>query len=183
MPKDKFSINLLPASYTGLQKEYTKFLRVQTISIGIILFLVFLASLTVALGVFQNSQVKSAQATLDNFTSKVSDLKPKEASLAILKNRLSVIDQITSLPSKQRSLYNLVTQLTPPSLTILAVSIDSSGNMLLTILSPDYLSIDSLLVSLMSASKNEGRISQVLIDNLSRSRDGVYRGSLKIVAK
>lgn len=183
MSKDKLSINLLPAQYTGLQKEYTKFLRVQTISVGIILFLIFLASLTVALGVFQNQQVKSAQANLDNFTSKVSGLKPKEASLAILKNRLSVIDQIISLPSKQRSLYNLVTQLSPPSLTISGVSIDTSGNMLLTVLSPDYSSMDGLLTALMSTSRNEDKIAQVLVENLSRSRDGVYRGSLKIVAK
>lgn len=183
MSKDKFSINLLPAQYTGLQKDYVKFLRVQTVSIGIILFLIFLASLTVALGVFQNSKIKSAQAALDNFTSRVSSFKPQEASLALLKNRLSAIDQITSLPSKQRSLYNLVTQLTPSAVTISGVSIDSSGSMLLTILSPDYLSIDSLLTALMSTSRNENKIAQVLVENLSRSRDGIYRGSLKIVTK
>ena len=145
MPKDRLSINLLPIEYTGLQKQYEKFYKVQAFSIAIILILGFLASITVALRVFQSQQVRVAQADLDNFTNKVTNLKPKEASLVILKNRLSTIDQISSLPSKQRSLYVLVNKLLPASLQISSISIEASGDMLLTIVSPDYFSIDNLL--------------------------------------
>lgn len=182
MTKNKISINLLPAEYTGLLKEYTKFYKIQTISIILILVLIFLSSITVALRLFQSQRIKIAQANLEDVTTKVTQQKPKESSLTVLKSRLSTIDQISSLPSKQREMYNLVSSLLPPSLNISNVSVDKSGGMLLSIISQDFSNIDSFITQL-TTDPSQNKINQVIIEGLSRSRDGTYRGNLKIIAK
>ncbi len=176
-------INLLPIGYTKLRKRDTKFYQVQTISIYLLLLLIFVTSITVALRFLQTQQIKAAEANLQEFNLQVSSLKSKEASLVILKDRLTTIDQISTVPSKQRSVYNLVNGLIPPNLTLSFVSVDRSGNMLLSIVAPNFSSLDGLLATLGSTQKNENKITSTSLESFSRSRDGLYRASLKIVPK
>lgn len=181
--KNKLTINLLPIEFTNTQKESDRFQKIQAICSYFILTLILAASLVVALRIFQSQQIKLAQANLDQNSQKVTKLKPTEESLVILKNRLSAIDKLTSLPSKQRAVYNLVSQLIPNSISISSVAVDSSGNMLLSLTSSGFEQIDALINALTSPVQNENRISQVSIDSFSRSRDALYRVNLKITPK
>lgn len=177
------SINLLPLGYKELQKANTRFYKIQSISISLLLCLIFVASITVALRIIQAQQISAAENLLESNTQKVSSLKPRESSLFLLKDRLSSINQIISLPSKQRSLFNLVNQLIPPNLTLSFISVDTTGNMLLSTVAPDFSSLDNLLTTLSSPDKSEGQISQVSLESFSRSRDGLYRASIKVTPK
>lgn len=179
--KTAMNINLLPLTYKRLQQQNSKFYKIQTVSIILLLSLVFLTSVTIALRFLQSQQIKAAESSLQESSSRVTAFKSKEAALLILKNRLATIDSISAQPSKQRALYNLVNELVPPSLTISFVSVDSSGNMAVSLIAPNFTALDQLLSLLSSKEKNEGRIAKVSLESLSRSRDGLYRASLKVV--
>jgi len=178
--KGSASINLLPISYKEFQKRESKFYKIQNISISLLLFLIFVTSITIALRIIQAQQINAAEGLLEQNNQKVSDLKPREASLFLLKDRLTNIDQITSLPSKQRSIYNLVSQLIPANLNLNFVSVDTNGDMLISIVAPNFASLDELLIVLTSKDKNEDSIAAVSLESFSRSRDGLYRASIKI---
>lgn len=177
------NINLLPLSYKQVQTQNSKFYKIQSASIYLLLTLIFLTSLTVAFRILQSQQIKAAEVSLQQFSTQVSSQKSKEAGLLILKNRLDAIDQISALPSRQRSLYNLVNQLIPPTLTLSFVSVDGNGNMTISLVAPNFSALDTLLGVLTSPGRSEGLIGKVSLESFSRSRDGLYRASLKIAAK
>ena len=179
--KNSMSINLLPVSFRQLQQQNSKFYKIQTISIFLLLSLIFLTSIAVALRFLQTQQIKAAEVNLQQSNDKVSSLKSREEALFIVKNRLTAIDQISNIPSKQRAIYNLVNQLIPASLSLSLVSVDASGNMIVSIVAPNFTALDGLLSDLTNKEKNENQISKVSLESFSRSRDGLYRASLKII--
>ena len=180
--EEKIKINLLPAKFTLLQKEQKKFYRVQFISISLILSLIFFASTTVALRVLQSKNIQKAQSSLESIEDKVTVYKSKEASLVVLKSRLASIDQIISTPSKQREIFNLIDKIVPKSVVINSMSVDRSGNVSLSATVLSGSAIQEMLTNLAAKDKNEGRIAQVLLESLSRGRDGLYIIGLKIIA-
>lgn len=173
-------INLLPGEFLASQKEYQKFHKIQIVCILIILTLAFLASLTVALRVFQTQRVNAAQTLLDEYTNKVGSFKETEAQLLILKNRLSTIGTLTGSPSKQRQMYNLINQLLPAQIVVNSMNVDSNGNVTVAVIAQDVNSLQLLLDNLLSPESNEGLVSKVEVENLTRSRDGFLRVGLKI---
>ncbi len=174
-------INLLPQEFLASQKEYQKFHKIQIACILIILTLAFLASLTVALRVIQTQKVSAAQELLDEYTNKVGGFKETEAQLLVLKNRLSAIGRLSLEPSKQRLMYNLINQLLPSQIVVNSLNVDSLGNVNLALIAQDVTSLQVLLDSLLDPASNEGLISKVEVENLTRSRDGFLRVGLKIV--
>ncbi|MDO8619041.1 MAG: hypothetical protein Q7R49_03820 [Candidatus Daviesbacteria bacterium] len=179
--KNAVNINLLPISFRQKQQQNSKFYKIQTISIFLLLSLIFLTSLTLAMRFLQTQQIQAAEVNFQNSNNKVSSLKSKEASLIIVKDRLTTIDAIASIPSNQRAIYNLVSQLIPPSLSLSFVSVDANGNMIISLVAPNFTALDGLLSDLTSKEKNENRVKQVSLESFSRSRDGLYRASLKII--
>ncbi|MBU0999849.1 hypothetical protein KKE78_00435 [Patescibacteria group bacterium] len=176
----RISINLLPPEIMVQEIKKAKFYRIQFIGIVIVLIMIFLSSLTLALRILQNQSIAAVQATLAQEEQKISKLKGTQASLYLLKNRLSEIDQYFGKSSQQASMYKLIDKLIPTSVLINAITIDKSGGAVLLATAPDSLSLDRLLNNLITKETNEDRISQVSVETLSRSRDGFYRVSLKI---
>lgn len=176
-------INLLPSEFLSIQKEYRKFKKIQLICISVMLVFAFLSSMTVALRVFQSQKVNTAQNQLDDLTNKVTGFKNKEVQLLILKSRIGAIEKLTDAPSTQRSLYNLIYQLVPSNVQINSVAIGSGGSVGLSIIVPDANTLEELLNNLLSKEKNEGRILEVGIENLTRNRESPFRASLTIKAK
>lgn len=173
-------INLLPSVFLVAEKQYQKFKKIQLVCIVIFLGLIFLSSMTIALRIFQSQRVESAKAQLDQLTSQITSEKGKEAQLLILKNRMEVLEKLSSAPSKQKALYNLVNQLIPKEVFISSMSVDNTGNigLSLVVLQTEY--FEKLLENLTSKEKNEGKIKTIDIESLTRTRDGVYRSTLKI---
>lgn len=177
---EKSKINLLPIQFTEIQKEQKKFSRIQYISIGLILTLVFLSSVTLALRILQNQNVSAGQASLKLVSDQVADFKSTESSLVVLKLRLAAIDALSADPSKQRAIFNVVERLTPQSITISAMTLDKSGNISLSATTLSYEDIQLMIANLISKEKNEGKIAGVTLESLTRGRDGIFRVGMKV---
>lgn len=174
------SINLLPIEYTQTTLKQAKFYKVQALGIVIILLMVFLSSLSVVLRVLQNQNIKGVTSEVSAQEQKITSLKDKQVSLLLLQNRLQVINQYLGISSKQVRLYQLLDKLLPQTVIINSVSVDKTGQIVISALMPDSLILDDTLNNLVDKQMSDNMISQVSIDNISRGKDGVYRVSLTI---
>lgn len=174
------AINLLPIEFTQAEVKRAKFYKVQAIGVAIILAMVFLSSLSVALRILQSQNIKGVQTQVSASEQKISQLKDKQASLLLLKNRLGTIEKYLSLPSKQTENFKLLDKLIPPSVSISSVSVDKSGSINILGLVPDSTTLSNLIDNLTDKDRNNNLIKQVSLDTVSRGRDGVYRVSLTI---
>lgn len=179
---NKISINLLPEEFRAEDLKNAKFYKTQAWGVAIILTMVFLASLTAVLRIIQNQNILQIQTKLARAEERVSGLKNTQASLYILKNRLTTINQYLETPSSQSQLYKIITKLLPASVTLNSISVSNTQEVLLLVTTPDGNAIDSLITKLTAKENNEGKISQVSIENINRGRDGIYRVNLKIKA-
>lgn len=174
------SINLLPASSRINQKVQKKFQVVQTASITVLLILVFLTSLVTALRILQSQGVSNLKQQSKLQEEKVTLLKDKEAQVAILKNRLSLINKINKGSAEDNSVvYRRVLGYIPEGVELSTISVDRGGDVVTSILAPDTKTLEIVLANLTSDEAFEG-ISRIDIDSLSRARDGSYRAILKI---
>lgn len=180
---EKISINLLPVEVTKSQIEQKKFYKIRFISIIITLLMFFSASTTLALRILQNKNIDGANFTLQAAEEKVSQYKDIEISLVVLKDRITNINKIISIPSTQVTMYNLIYDLLPSSVNINSMSVDRSGSIELSTISPNVTIVDDFISDLVDEQKNQGKIALVDVENLTRSRDGFYRINLKIKAK
>lgn len=180
---EKISINLLPLEVAQFQRSQSKFAKIQAVSIVIVLTVILLATSTFALGILQETTVKNTQVSVQAAEEKISKFKDIEGSLLILKNRVSLVSQIAASPSKQRTIFNLVTNLLPPSATVNSLEVDKSGALVATILAQDINTLDQFLTNLVTPEKTEGGSYQVDIESFARGRDGIYRANIKIVPK
>lgn len=181
MAKSKIiSINLLPPEFMAEKIKTAKFYKIQTIGVVIILVMIFLSSLTVSLRILQSSDIKRVQSRLSQTEERVVALKGRQASLVVLKNRLTTISKNIEETSKQASMYNLLDKLIPQSISITSLAVDKAGNAAIVALVPDSNVLDSLILGLTS---DQEVIKQVSIESLNRSREGVYRTSLKVSVK
>lgn len=179
----KISINLLPIEYTAEEIKKAKFYKIQLIGVAAVIAVTFFASLTVALGVLQNQNIKEVKARLGESEERVLQLKDRQTSMFVIKNRLSTINQYFGVTSKQVSMYSLLNQMFPPGISISSFAIDRSGEAVVVGVAADGERVDDLISGLTSNSEASDKISQVSIENLNRGRDGLYRISLKIKTK
>jgi hypothetical protein len=178
----KFSINLLPEEFSVKQKEQQKFNTVQTFSVVGVLVLVFLASVVVVLRLLQSQKIDKLQSDTQLIESKVSDFKGKEASLFVLKNRLTNVSQILKQPSKQVDNYYLVAKIIPSGVLISSISVDRFGSVSLALLCPNQKLLEQLLAGLTSPTAFK-TFNQIEVESLTRGKDGFYRANLKVVPK
>lgn len=176
----KIAINLLPIEFTQAEVKRSKFIKIQTLGIGVILLMVFLSSLSVALRILQSQSIKNIQTQVSATEQKISDLKDRQTSLLLIKNRLTVINQYLGNSSKQTAMFILLDKLLSPSILINSTAVGRSGEVSILALVPDSLTLDNMISNLTDKTQNEGQISQVSIDSISRGKDGVYRVSLNI---
>lgn len=174
------SINLLPAQFKIDQKAQRKFQLVQTISIIVLLLLIFISSVSIAIRILQSKDLEVLKQEVKVSQDRVSSLKDKEASVFVLKNRLNMIGEITKAPSKNNSLiYNTILSLIPPNVSISSISLDRSGTVVTSTITPDLKTLELMIESMTSKSSFE-IISKIDFESLSRGRDGTYRANLKI---
>ena len=179
----QIAINLLPYEFREQEIKRTKFYKLQSIGIGIIMLMVFLSSLTVALRVLQSQNISQIQKQVAASEQKVSDFKTTQGSIILLKDRLTAISQYLGNPSQQSQMYKLISDLLPPSISISSVSVGKEGDILLFVSTKDSSTLDQFISNLTSKEKNQDKVSQVSLETLSRGRDEIYRVSFKIKAK
>lgn len=179
----KVTINLLPQEFRIEELKRTKFYKIQSIGVGIILLLIFLSSLIIVLRILQSQSFSQIQSKLAVEEQKITELKTTQASLLLIKDRLVAINQYLGIASKQVQMYELINKLVPSSIFVNSISVDKSGNILLLATSNDAASIDDLINKLVSSEEASGKITSVAMEGLSRGRDGIYRLSIKINTK
>lgn len=179
----KIAINLLPLEFGALSVKEAKFRKVQAIGFATILLMVFLASLTVFLRILQSQNITQVQNKLTASEQKISNLKNTQASLLLLKNRLTTINQYFGVPSKQAEMYKLITTLLPASVSVSSISVEKTGEVLILAIAPDGDSLNTLITNLTTEESNQDKIAQVSLEGINRGRDGIYRISMKIKSK
>lgn len=176
----KVTINLLPEEFRLEELKRAKFYKIQSLGVIAIMSLVFMATLTIALRILQSQSIQQIQAKLTTEESKVVELKSTQASLLLLKNRLTTINQYLGVSSKQVEMYELINKLIPPSVPISSLSIDKEGNILVVTTVSSAALIDELTTKILSS---EDKIASMALESLSRGRDGVYRVTFKVKPK
>lgn len=179
----QISINLLPQEIKAEEIKRTKFVKVQAFGVATVLVFIFLASLMLALRILQNQNIKQIQANLSSTEQLIADLAGRQASLFIIKDRLTTIEKYFGVSSKQVTVLRLISGLLPAQVTLNSMTVDRSGEVLIVAVLPEADVLDNLITSLTSKEKNEDKISQVSMDSINRGRDGVYRVSFKVKPK
>jgi Tfp pilus assembly protein PilN len=178
----KLSINLLPSEYAVVAKEQRKFSIVQWSSVGVILFLFFLASIAVALRFFQVKNIQNRESGIKTVETRILDLKEKEAALAVLKSRLTSAATLTKAPSKELTIFNFLTQVVPPTVTLSSVTIDKGGGLLFSALVPNTDTLGQLL-NILTDQAAFNTVKKVEMESLSRGKDGTFRINFNITPK
>ena len=176
------SINLRPIENTTdrLANQRRKF--VQTISLITLLTLFFMASLVVTLRILQSQNLKNVTTQSLEQENKISSLRDRESTLVLLKDRLNLISKLTANPSKQKQIYDLIVNKIPPSVNVSSIILDGSSNLSLSASTADFHSLNTLF-SALSEDQTFKEISGINVESLSRGKDGLFRISLKLIAK
>lgn len=179
----KIAINLLPSEFTSEKVKDTRFYKIQAVGVGLVLLVIFLSSVSVAMGILQSQRVKQAQSQLEGVEKKVVDYQDEQVSLLALKDRLTAINQYSGIPSLQVGLYNLLNTILPPSVIINSLEISRSGEIGISAIVQNSVLLDDLISSLVDKNKNQDKVNKVSIESLNRSKDGLYRVDLKVKPK
>lgn len=179
----KLAINLLPENFRAEQLKNTRFYKIQLAGIAIVLLMFFLSSTVMALRILQSQSITLISNRVSASEQRVADLRHTENTLSLLKNRLTTIGEYLGSSSTQVQAYQLINNLFPPSVSVISASVSHTSEILVSVAVPDAEVLESLIVNLTSQDSNEDKISQVSLESIGRSRDGVYRISLKIKPK
>lgn len=174
-------INLLPPETALNLKHQKKFRVIQRISTIALLIMVFLASVTIPLRIMQDKNFQNIDAAAKSQVQTIEQLRKKEISLTVLKNRLSLITKVSNDPKTQTIAYNLVNELTN-NLAIGSIQIDKNGAAAITINFANASSLDTFLNNITNKIASD-KLSQVSIDSLGRGPDGIYRADFKLKLK
>lgn len=175
------SINLLPKEILLQRQQSTKLNFLIKLSTGLLILLIFLASATLAMRIAQNLEFKKASDSVAYAQERETNLQSREAQLAFLKERLSLIDQFSQKDKKIKEVFNLVVNLIPQDIQISELSVDKSGNMVILLSTNNLLSLEKMIEDLGNKEKNSNLIKKMSMEGLTRGKDGVYRFSLKII--
>ncbi len=176
---EKVDINLLPTEVSEQQIKQSKFNRVQSISIGILLLLILVTSMTVALRVIQSNNLKKMQNNVTNLEEKISSFKDKEAAVVVLKNRVNAIKELLNVPHKQTSMFNLITDQFAPGVSASSVTVDRGGNVTISLTTTNSGALEQEL-NLLTSDEYFKKIAKIDVESLAGSREGSYRVNLKI---
>lgn len=179
----KIAIDLLPLEFRAEEVKKAKFVKIQTIGVSIILLMVFLSSLTIALRILQTKQISLVQAQLNQSENRINNQKTTQASLVLLKNRLTTINQYLGTDSKQSQMYKLIAKLLPSAVTISSISVSKEGEVVILATAANGEALDALINNLTSANSNQGKIKEVSAETINRGKDGIYRLTFKIMPK
>lgn len=177
------AIDLLPSEFRVEEVKKAKFLKVQTIGIGAILLVVFLSSLIIALRILQSQRIAKIQSNLTQLENRTTNLKDVQASIILLKNRLSSIAELLGISSTQAQMYKLVEGLVPPSVVISSISVSKDGHVLILAITSSSSSIDELINKLISKESNDGKVGSLSLESINRGKDGIYRINFKVSPK
>lgn len=176
-------INLLPEEFKIEELKRAKFYKIQYVGIATIMLFTFLSTLTIALRILQSKEVSQIQNNLTLEEKRISDQKTTQASLLLLKNRLTAINQYLGQTSKQVQMYELIGGFIPPSMQVTSFSVDSDGQALILASTANKDALDDFINRTVVDQAGLAKIAGISLESLTRGKDGVYRLNIKIKPK
>lgn len=174
------TINLLPGEVKVLEKDLRKRSFLFKISIGILVGMIGFTSLILVLRLFQNRSVEHLNQQLQASQVKVAAYKNQEGLLVYLKQRLDTIRSLNQQGSTPVQPYNLVTALVPSSMDILLLNIDKPNTVIISTEAVDTGTIEQYFNNLLSTRTNQGKVSKIQIDSLSKGLGSMYKIDLTL---
>lgn len=165
-------INLLSSDYLE-PKKYQKINKLSFGILGVYLLLILMVFGYFLFLTFQKNQLSQENLTL---VSEVERQKEKEGLLVVLKNRINVAKSIFSKSSPSASdLVNSIVSLLPANVTLVSVSADRDGKVLLVVTSPDSQGIAQMITIL-----EDKKFAGVALNTLALNTEQDYVLSLDI---
>ena len=176
------SINLLPVESTIVQKKVERIKVIQKASVALVLVMVFLSSLVVTFRILQVKSLNNVNSQVIANENRITELRGRESTIVLLKDRLDQIDILIALPSRQKFIYEFILNKIPTNINLSAISVGVNGDLIISATSTDTDTLSEFFTKLTS-DEIFNEIADVSVESLSRSRDGFYRVSLKLTAK
>lgn len=177
---DKLKINLIPPEIKEQAKKEAKRTLMVRISIGLLGVLIVFTAIILVVIVFQNVTLQALTKQLDEEKSRISGLREKEAVVFFLKNRIDTINKYSNGFYTQEETFALITKLVPPEISVSFLQIDKTQTVSVQGDTQTADSLEVLFNNLMNPAQNEGKITAVSVESLSRSQSGTISFDLKI---
>lgn len=177
---DKIKINLIPEEIKEKARKEAKQSLINKISIGLLGLLIVTTSSILAIVIFQGATLNSLKADIEEEKSKVSSHKDIEAVVNLLKNRIDTINQFSNKRYKQRDVFDLLTSLFPNGVYLESIQIDKTQRVVMSGQTSETFSLKIFFDNLVDPKINEGKISSVTVNSLSRSQQGKINFELDV---
>ena len=177
---DKLKINLIPPEVKEKAKKEAKRTVISRVSVGLLGGLILLTSGVLSMTVYQSVSLRNLNSEIDQEKTKISALKENEAVIFFLKNRIDSVNTFAPTQYTQSELFDLITSLFPEGVGLTSLQIDKSNKVVLQGETGDTDSLDTFFGLLKDPNSNEGKISSILVDSLSKNPEGVIRFSLTL---
>lgn len=180
---DKLKINLIPPEIKEKKRKEEKRSVINRISIGLLGILIIITASILAVIVLQNATLQSLNAAIETEKTGIAASRDKEAVAFFLKNRIDTIGTFTDDRYKQGEFYELVTKLIPAGIDVNGLQIDKSDKITLTGETFSTKSLADFFKNLTDPSMNEGLVSTVSVETLSRNNTGSIKFGLVLNMK
>ncbi|MBI2011552.1 hypothetical protein HYS91_02170 [Candidatus Daviesbacteria bacterium] len=170
---DKISINLLPPELAQIQKrkEYISFIN--KITIVCLSIAITVTASVLGYSLVKNQELEKLNSKIANIQNQINDLKDQEGYLFLLKQRLSLINGLISLPNPTLDGANLITSLIPAGVSLLSINSERSVQIGITIEANSTNSLRNLLNNLIDTNTNRGKVTKVRIENINKLKDAI----------
>lgn len=175
---NKISINLLPADLIIHEIEEKKRSLKITICIAAIATFILVSLSILFLRFLQNQDAQNANNVLNSTTNVVKNLKSEESALAALRSRLDVISQILKNEPLEVAAYSTLLSLTSSQANIIGFTVDKKGKVLLSLESSNIRKLQQVLDRLSDPPQTNSRISNLVVDGISKTRSDVYKADI-----
>lgn len=180
---DKLRINLIPPEIKERAKRDLRRSTISRISVGLLGILILLTSIILAIVIFQGARLGALSSEIEQEKSKIGSLKDKEAVMHLLKNRIDTINQFTQNKYKQGEVYDLMTSLFSPGITLSSMRIDKGSKVTVTGDTGSTASLQNFFDNLTDPKINEGKVSGVNVESLSKNPKGSIRFDLGVTLR
>lgn len=179
-PGKFISINLLPTEVIKTKERTVRSSTAKLISLMVIIGIASIALLIFIVNLIQKTRLQSAESTMKQRETEVTNLKEVEDLAYSLKNRLENLDSLLSNPDQNVAKINTMFSLLQEKVKLLQLSIDEKGKVLLLADVPDVETLDLFFQALLNPELNDNRISQVKLENLNLSNEGTLQFTVSV---
>jgi Tfp pilus assembly protein PilN len=175
---DKLKINLIPPEIKERAKKDAKRGLINKISIAFLGLLILVTAGILGTVVFQKGALNQVNAQIEQEKGKINSKRDTEAVLKLLKNRVDTINQFTENRYKQGEVFDLITGLFPPDVTLETLQINKTAKISVSGQTSSTQSLQQFFNNLTDPKTNEGKITSVKVENLNKNQQGGIRFDL-----